>query len=363
MVHDSARAPSAPTRNARPRRNAEPGAARLVHGHHQHRGVPSSLWAGAARYQVLVDVLTLSWGITSYSGYEAIATAALALALAVVVVSIIVREPVRLRKLSRDSLFVFTLVGTVAAVAAPFSVQSGGSFISQRLALFPAYGSIFWIASHRVPRLFAVSTAVTACVVACALAAIRLPTYLKLDHVMSDYLSVEPCLATGSTMVQANFGTVLANRRDRVDPFSDTTGLLAADLGGIDLGSSQSSLPYFQLRYRPGLDPNTYLVRPNSPGIVWTPPPLDPLGYERRTAGRVDYILLFGRNQHDPAELASPIWKQFSRELHSGYRLAAVSPLGWVQAWVRRRSNAATLGGARSLGSRAAACRPAARTR
>ena len=321
-------------------------------------GVPSSLWAGAPRYRVLVDVLTLSWGITSYSGYEAIATTALAFVLAVVVVSIIVRERVRLRELWRDSLFVFTLVGAVAAVAAPFSVQSGGSFISQRLALFPVYGSIFWIASHRVSRLLAVSTAVTACVVACALGAIRLPTYLKLDRVMNDYLSVEPCLATGSTMVQANFGAVLPDRRNRVDPFSDTTGLFAADLGGIDLGTSQGSLPYFQLRYRSGLDPNTYLVRPNSPGIAWTPPPLDPLGYERRTAGRVDYILLFGGNQHDPAELVSPIWKQFSGELHAGFRLAAVSPRGWIQAWVRRRSDAATLGRARSLRSGAPACRP-----
>ncbi len=326
-------------------------------------GVPSSLWAGEPRYEVLIDVLTLSWGITSYSGYETIATAALALVVAGLVISIIVREPVRLRQLARDGLVLFTIVGAVATVAAPFSVQSGGSFISQRLALFPAYGAILWIANHRVPRLLAVSTVVTACLVACALAAIRLPTYQKLDRVMTDYLSVEPCLATGSTMVQANFGTVLPDRDNRVDPFSDTTGVLAADLRGIDVGTSQGSLPYFQLRYRPAVDPNTYLLRPNSSGIASTPPSLDPLGYERHTGGRVDYILLFGRNQHDPAELADPIWKRFSRELHSGYRLAAISPLGWVQAWVRRRSNAAARGRARSLRSHASACRPAARGR
>lgn len=309
-------------------------------------GEPAQYALREGRLHELIEFLTLSWGLTSYSTYEEVIAVPLALMLAVLVVAVL-RGRQRLRLGADDGTLLFVLAASIAFAVAPSSVENGGSFITQRLALFPAFGLVLWISAHRLPRRLALATCTVACAVAVGLALARLPSYRQLDSIASDFMSVKPCLATGSTMLQANFAPALASTHVRMDPISDQAGLLAADLRGLDLTSPEGTVPYYLLRFRRGLDPVSYLhvhvhmSEALAASVIQTsPPPLDPLAYERQSGATIDYILLFGRNQPEPAELRSPLWHSFARDLHAGYHLVVVSPHGWLQVFARRGSAA-----------------------
>ncbi len=322
-------------------------------------GTKSDVPAGyAIQPRVRLEFFALTLGVTSYSRFEALWMLLVAAMIAVLVVTVVrLRERPLLRPRASDAPLVFTLIGSVAVVFAPFQVVSGGSFIYQRLALFPIYGIILWIAAYRVPRRLLISAAAISLVAATGLALTRLPTYRKLDSIVTDFMAVKPCLAPGSTMIQASMALALPASDVRLDPVTDETGRLAADLRGLDLGSIEGSVPFYVLQFRPPLDPQTHLVLPGQ-YIEGIPPPLDPLGYQRRTGGRVDYVLLFGLSHASASALRSPAWAAFRRELGSGFRLVAVSPRGWVQAWERRGSSAAVEGRKRRLASADPVCHP-----
>jgi hypothetical protein len=65
------------------------------------------------------------------------------------------------------------------------------------------------------------------------------------------------------------------------------------------------------------------------------PSAIDPLGYEQRTDGRVDYILLSGRSEASPEVLVSEPWMDLRRALDTGYRRVAVSPGGHLEVFER----------------------------
>ena len=308
---------------------------------------------------VRLQLFSLALGVTSYSRYESFLTllAALALAMLVVVVLRMRGRPV-LSLRATDASALFSVVAGVAALIAPFQVESGGSFIFQRLALFPVFGVVLWVAAYPVRRELLIAAAAAALVAAVGLGVMRLPTYQKLDAIVTDFMSVEPCLAKRSTLLQASMAVALPASDVRLDPVTDETGRLAADLHGLDIGSVEGSVPFYLFQYRRSMDPGREgLVRPGGT-VEGIPPPLNPLGYERRSGGRVDYVLLFGLGKTDPAILRSRGWVIFRNELRTGYRLVAVSPRGWVEAWERRDSPAARAGAARRLEAKSAVCRP-----
>ena len=312
---------------------------------------------------VRLQFLALALGVTSYSRYESVWTAFLALALAALVVAVVrVRGRPLLRCRDADGPLLFVVVGSLAVAVAPFQVESGGSFILQRLSLFPVYGLVLWIAGHRLSRAPVFWAGAAALVAAVGLGIMRLPTYRKLDAIVTDFMSVAPCLAPRSTLVEASMALALPDPDVRLDPVTDETGRLAADLHGVDLGSINGSVPFYMLQFRPPVDPERGLVRPGG-SIEGIPPPLDPLGYERRTGGRVDYVLLFGRSRADAKTLRSPVWAAFRRELSTGYDLVAVSPHRWVEAWERRTAPAARGDRARSRGAQQGVCRGVSRSR
>ena len=336
--------------------------------------VPSG-YESTSRVRMVAELIALGWGVTSYGRFEVLWTLLVAVVLGVLLVAVARgRERPLLMLRTTDAPFLFAIIATLAFVVAPFQVASGGSFITQRLALFPVYGAILWIAAHPLPRSLLVSAAAVGLVAAAGLGVMRLPTDRQLDSVVTDFMSVEPCLAPNSTMIQGNMAVALPGERHyvegntratsgirggdiRLDPVTNETGLLAADLHGIDLGSPEGSVPFYLLRFRSELDPRKHLVVRNG-YIEGIPPPLDLLGYQRRTPGRVDYILLFGPSRADRETLGSPIWAALRKQLNTGYRLVAVSPHGWLQAWERRGSPAATVGRRRRLAANAVACRP-----
>ena len=80
-----------------------------------------------------------------------------------------------------DALFGYATAALLIALVAPADVQSGGSYIPERLALFPVYGLALWLAAHDLPGRMAASAAVVSVLAAVALVTLRLPTTLSLS--------------------------------------------------------------------------------------------------------------------------------------------------------------------------------------
>ena len=236
-----------------------------------------------SQWRMRAEFFALSWGVTSYSRYEVLWTLLVAVLLAVLILGVVrVRGRPRLRLRVTEAPLLFAFIASLAFAEAPFQVKSGGSFITQRLALFPIYGVVLWIAAYRLSRRSAIWAAAVALIAALGLGLTRLPTYRKLNSVETDFMAVEPCLARDSTMVQASMALALPGSDVRLDPLTADAGRLAANLHGVDLGSIEGSVPFYVLQFRPSLDPYKQLVVPGQ-YIEGIPPPLDPLGYERRT--------------------------------------------------------------------------------
>jgi hypothetical protein len=255
-----------------------------------------------------------------------------------------------------DEGLAFAFLASVATVVAPWSVGNGGSVINERLALFPIYGFTLWLAAQPLGRRALAATALTGALAAAGLFAVRLPAYVELSQHVQDALAVAPCMAENATMVQVNLWRPNPGGMGLLTAMSEETGRLAAATHGLDLDNTEGSVPYFLIRWKPATDPHRFLMTKRF-GFEIIPPGIDPLGYERRTGGQVDYILVQGRRMADPAVLSSADWQALQVQLAAGYRLVAISPMGLFEVWERTASPAAGAGVQRRAMPAGAACR------
>jgi hypothetical protein len=280
------------------------------------------------------ETLALTWGLKTYSSLELIPILILATLLLGLLVTITVYRRPLLRWRQGDDVLVFTMIAFLAIVVAPAGIESGGSFVTQRLALFPILGFVLWTASQPIPQRWLCLVGVGFIVVAAALAAIRLPVYEDLRRAVDDFMTSTPCIAENSTMIQATLALPHIET-GRIDPLSGETSRVAAETAGLDLGNVEWSVPYYVLRFREDRDP--YNKIPRIPGAIEAiPPSFDLRGYEKRTGGRVDYVLVTGRRFATSEVVHSPEWRDLRAQLGAMYRVVHRSPGGWVETWERR---------------------------
>jgi hypothetical protein len=254
-----------------------------------------------------------------------------------------------------DGFLAYALVALVAVALSPASVASGGGVVLERLSLFPVYGMVLWLAGQAIPTPSARAIVAASLVAAVGFLALRLPAYLYLSDRATDYLAVAECVAPRSTLVQVNLSLIRPSPFRRMDPFIEETGLLSAATAGHDLGSAEGSVPFYPLQNRPENDPYVHLVTTDDL-IYHIPPAIDPLGYEADTSGRVDYLLVYGRDEATPDVLASPAWSSLSTQLADGYRRVAVSPAGHLEVYERADVPTASAGEAARTSAAAEAC-------
>ena len=307
-----------------------------------------------------VGVLGLATGLATTHPLEIAAAVVLALALAVLLLAVLRRRvgarPREVR--DEDVLFGYALVALVVALVAPASVQSGGSYIPERLALFPIYGLALWLAAQDISRRLARLACGAMLAVATAILLLRLPITLSLSSATVEYESLAPCLAPRSTMIQVNLATLPAGPLGRTDPFKSEAGRIAAATGGHDIGNFEGHFPFFVFRNLPDNDPYTWLL--TSPDGFEVPPGVDLTGYASRPNGTVDYVLVFGRPMAAAETLASPGWVLLRDQLDAGYRPVARSASGIVEAWERLDPTLGAAVAARRLATGAPACLPGA---
>lgn len=292
---------------------------------------------GLDRLVEVAQTLSLAWGIATFG----LAEAAVLLVVAVMLLVLVIRA-VRLRRGSfglreADSLLLLVLIQVAAVVLAPSGLDSGATYVTERLALFPALTIVLWLAAAKpaIPTSWLTPVSIVLVLLSISLFVIRLPHYREISAASRDFSSASLCVARRATMIQA---TLHLPDRDhpswRVDPLSDEAGRVAASTSGIDLGNVAWAVPYYVLRFKDELDP--YQLIPSPAGeIEAIPPNFDLEGYERRSGRHIDYVLLTGRSRAPQDVLAARGWTNLRAWLAKSYTRVYRSPLRWVEVWER----------------------------
>ena len=308
----------------------------------------------------LAAFLSLAMPLATFDTREVVVTSVLALTILALGLAAAWRRWRGFVPTDADAYLAFAVVASAVYVVAPSDSPSGGSFLLPRLALFPVYGALLWIAAHAIGVRWRRVGAAAALVVAVALTVLRLPEHAYLSRLVRDYTSVAPCLAHEATMIQVSLARADPGSLRRTDPMIAETGRLSSLTDGLDLDNVDASVPFYLIRYRPETDPFLYLqtnVGVFNSGFQTVPPVIDPIGYEQRTGGRVDYVLVFGRVDAESSTLASPQWARLRSELEAGYRRVAVSAMQLLEVWERDETPAAAAGVQQRARPEAAACR------
>jgi hypothetical protein len=284
----------------------------------------------------LAGIVSLEWALASYDRLEWVFCVILAGTLWALGAVALRRA---LNEKARDpvaiALLGFVTGSFVLAIFSPEAVESGGSFLSQRLALFPALGGLLWLSRQRLTGRELGAAAIFAVVAAVGLIAARDTELRELERIARDLAPVTACFPRGQTVVQADLARPYAGSLDRLRPLTAETGRLTAPTDSLDLGNIDWAVPFSVLHYKAAVNPYVHLV--DEGGFVEeVPPPLDFERYERRTGVPVEAVLVFGRPRADPATLASARHQAFDAQLRDMFERVQISPGGWWEAWLRK---------------------------
>ena len=280
--------------------------------------------------------MTATWGIVTYDRLENLFCLALAAALAFLVLAAAARvRPWSVRSPDTIAAGVFTIIAVLLTAVAPDAVGSGGAFISQRLALFPLFGVLIWLAGQDLRRSYVIAAAMVAIVAATGVAIVRYDELNQAERIGRDLTAIGWCAEDGRTIVQGNLARVPFGSLGRIDLFTNDASRLAAASDGLDLMAVDLRVPQWLQRFRPETSVAEHLTPPTAHGIDF-PPPLDFAAYERSTGLQIDHVLLFGRPAMAQTTRASSSWQRFDRSLREHYRLEGRSPERWWELWVLR---------------------------
>ena len=184
--------------------------------------------------------------------------------------------------------------------------------------------------------------AVAGVVASLALLVLRVPHYVDFGEEIDEFMSIADSIEENSTVLPVNLaqdGDVDADLTHsfRVRPTLQLTGWLMAERHVVDLGHYEAFYRVNPPRFRPEVDP----FEPIGGGDSWigdSPPDIDILGYEEATggAGRIDYVLVFGRVAASDEVLEDPGTAALDEQLAEGYELVTTSsPRGLVEVYRR----------------------------
>ena len=233
-------------------------------------------------------------------------------------------------------------------LAAPNEL-AGGGFVTHRLNLFPPLALLLWLAGAEYRPRLRVTIQAAGGTLALALLGILWMRWAAVDDYLADYRLAAARVPAGATALPLSFahqgrgpdGEILAYR---LLPFLHAFGYAAARSPVVDLALYGASEDHFPLRYRPRLDPYDHMAR-RPGGVEGQPPAVDIPGYERRTGGRVDFVLLWQPREASPRD---PAVLDLRQQLAAGYARVYVSPRGLAELWRRRGRAARHAGGRRA---------------
>jgi hypothetical protein len=211
--------------------------------------------------------------------------------------------------------------------------------VSERLLPFLFALAFFWLAAATPGRLIRRAVVAVVGVVCLATTGYRLWQYDRLNGFLAEYVSAGDWMEPNSTLLPIHFwheSDASSGRRLtwRTNPLYHAPDHIGVERNSINLRNlflSPEVLGYFPMRYREQRDPYVHIGK----SIDDRPPAAEFLGYEERTGGSVDYVLVMATEPLDELEHAEAAW--IAAQLEIGYELIYVSPgHGFVRLYERR---------------------------
>ncbi len=251
----------------------------------------------------------------------------------------LVASKIRWRRLYRwDGLLAVVLGYVLIYFFAP-NAMSEGSFITDRLNLYPFFGLVLWLGVSSYPRSVKRGGMLVAIVITVASLGLHTLKYSELNHYLAEYLSGMRLIEPNRTLLPLAFdsrghgpdGRVLSLK---VRPFLHASGYIAAKRHVVEFTNYEAgAYRYFPVLFRSNLNPYDHIGMKDR-SIVWEPPQVDFLTYGKRTGGRVDYVLVWGIQERQRSHEAT---KSIDRQLKEGYDLIYTSPeTGLMQLYQRK---------------------------
>ena len=216
--------------------------------------------------------------------------------------------------------------------------MSGGSFITDRLNLYPFFAFVLWFGIQSYRRTVKWRIMVVAILIALASLGLHALKYSELNDYLIEYYSGMHLIKPNTTLLPLAFssrgygpdGRVLSLK---VRPFLHASGYIAAQRHVVEFTNYEAgAFNYFPIMFRPNLNPYVHIGRDGK--IVWEPPQVDFLTYAERTGGQVDYVLVWGAQEHQRNHEPG---KSTYQQIKKGYDLIYTSPrTGLMQLYKRK---------------------------
>jgi hypothetical protein len=278
----------------------------------------------------LWQVLRRMESLISFQESEALLAGAVFWGFVLTALGLVAVRAVRPRIKAWDGLFVAAGAYTCAYFVLPPGLM-GGSYLNERVALFPFFALILWFATHPLAsRALRVAVQALASGISVAWLALHMGKYAELADGFREYRSIEDWVEADTTLLPLRYGGAQAT--PRVDVFLKTAGHVAASKNLVELVNHEGHKRHFPIAFRRGLDPYELLGNAET-----RPPCVDFLSYSARTGIAVDYVLTWHLR---PVELREACVRSVLEQLQSGYELIYTSrPRGLAKLYRRKEGN------------------------
>ena len=247
----------------------------------------------------------------------------------------------RWRPSAQDGLAATALVIVLLYFFVPMTTK--GVSVAGRLLPFLFAALFLWLATVTPGALARRAVLVLIGFVCLTSAGYRIWQYDRLNGFLAEYVSAAEYIEPHSTLLPIHFwheSDAGSERRLtwRTNPLYHAPGHIGVERNVVNLRNlflSPEVLGYFPMRYREELDPYVHI----GPAIDQKPPVADFLGYEQRTGGSVDYVLVMATQP--VAELEGKEAARIARQLDQGYDLIYTSPGHGFARLYRRRADVA----------------------
>ena len=288
-------------------------------------------------YWLLKD-LTQMESLVSFQREESFCSIGLGILFAALFLYLVVLKMRQRRPDRWDGLLAVVLGYVLIYLFAP-NAMSEGSFITDRLNLYPFFAFVLWFGVPSYLRSVKWGTVLVTIVITAASLGLHTLKYSELNDYLAEYLSGSHLIEPDKTLLPLAFdsrghapdGKALSLK---VRPFLHASGYIAAQRHVVEFTNYEAgAYKYFPVLFRSNLNPYDHIgIKDRS--IVWEPPQVDFLTYAGRTGGQVDYVLVWGIQERQRNHEAT---KSINQQLKKGYDLIYTSPrTGLMQLYKRK---------------------------
>jgi hypothetical protein len=282
--------------------------------------------------------LTRIESLVSFQKEESLCSIGLAILFAAVFLYLTVSK-IRHRRSDRWDVLLAVALGYILIYFLAPNAMSEGSFITDRLNLYPFFALLLWFGVQSYLRSVKLGIMLVAIVITVASLGLHALKYSELNDYLGEYLSGMHLINPNTTLLPLAFdsrghapdGRILSLN---VRPFLHASGYIAAQRHVVEFTNYEAgAYNYFPILFRSNLNPYVHIgIKDRS--IVWEPPQVDFLTYAGRTGGRVDYVLLWGIQERQRNHEAT---KSIYQQINKGYDLIYTSPkTGLMQLYKRK---------------------------